>query len=278
MELPKQKELSREIARLVERLPPLPGNVERLLAVGHDAATGQWLEVVAEDPSLCSELLYWTHACFGAERQAETIEDVSRCAGIESLVQLLAVSWADQALVREFSTQTTATLFAHSREISRICRILAQLTHAETNDRDRLTLSGLVHDVGRIVLLMAMRPETVALIGTTWDKMATIVQDEKTLLGLDHCDVGAQLCRKWNFAPFLQEGVLRHHSPLVNTDLSYPGAMVFVSHFVSGNDFTGDIIARLLPPELLERLGLSAALFDEARGLYARQEGTANAR
>jgi HD-like signal output (HDOD) protein len=40
---------------------------------------------------------------------------------------------------------------------------------------------------------------------------------------LDHCRVGMQLCKKWNFSQLLQQAVLRHHSPLNDGDFDYLG-------------------------------------------------------
>jgi len=110
-------------------------------------------------------------------------------------------------------------------------------------------------------------------LGTLWDKMASVVHDEKASLGTNHCDVGMQICRKWNFSPIIQEGVLRHHAPLVNSDFSFPGAVIFISHFLSASDPSGDIISTLLATKVLDKLKLSAADFDKAKDIYKSRTG-----
>jgi HD-like signal output (HDOD) protein len=95
------------------------------------------------------------------------------------------------------------------------------------------------------------------LIGTTARKMATIDHDERRVLGLDHCEVGWQICRRWNFSDILQEAVLRHHCPMKENTFSVPGAFVFLAHFVSYSDMSGDILSRMLPQKLLTRMDLT---------------------
>jgi len=106
------------------------------------------------------------------------------------------------------------------------------------------------------------------VLGTLWDKMASVVHDEKATLGTNHCDVGMRICHKWNFSPIVQEGVLRHHTPLINSDFSLPGALIFISHFLSASDPSGDILSTLSAAEVVTHLSLSAADFDKARGIY----------
>ena len=79
------------------------------------------------------------------------------------------------------------------------------------------------------------------------------------------------LCRKWYFAPVLQEGVQRHHTPLIKGEISRPDAMIFLAHFVSGSDFTGEILEKILPPQLLNRLQITSADFDTAQQRYAER-------
>jgi len=106
------------------------------------------------------------------------------------------------------------------------------------------------------------------VLGTLWNKMTSVVQDEKAKLGTNHCEAGAQICRKWNFSPIIQEGVLRHHSPLIDNDFSVAGALIFVSHFLSASDPSGDILSTLSAGEVVGRLKMSEAGFDRARSIY----------
>ena len=73
--------------------------------------------------------------------------------------------------------------------------------------------------------------------------MLSIVHEEREILGMDRCIVGEQICKKWSFSSFMQEGILRHHTPLLDDDFSYLGAIIFLAHFVTNSDFTGEMIS-----------------------------------
>lgn len=66
----------------------------------------------------------------------------------------------------------------------------------------------------------------------------------------------------------LQQGVLRHHSPLIDHDFDQLGAIIFIAHFATCSDFTGETLSAMLPAELLDRLNLTAAGFEKARDEY----------
>jgi HD-like signal output (HDOD) protein len=129
-------------------------------------------------------------------------------------------------------------------------------------------VAGLIHDIGRLIILVASSKTSVRLIGTSWDKMKSVARNENEILGLNHCEVGMQLCRKWHFLKVLQDGILRHHTPLIKNDLNYLGGLIFVSHFISSSDFTGQIISTTLGQELLEALDLTEQKFLEAQQIY----------
>jgi len=46
---------------------------------------------------------------------------------------------------------------------------------------------------------------------------------------------------------------------------SIPGAFIFVAHFVSYSDMSGDILSKMLPAELLANLNLTIKDFIKAR-------------
>jgi len=78
-----------------------------------------------------------------------------------------------------------------------------------------------------------------------------------------------ELSRKWRFPDSMRDGILRHHSPLIHTDFSYPGAVIFAAHFVTMSDFTGEIIAEMLGSKFLDRLEVNHRDLERAQHLFA---------
>jgi HD-like signal output (HDOD) protein len=156
----------------------------------------------------------------------------------------------------------------HSEEISIGCRILAEMIGKRRNECEIYALGGLIHDVGRLAILVASDRLGAHVLGTLWDKMSLIVQEERETLGTNHCDVGMQICRKWNLTSVIQEAVLRHHTPLIDDDFNFSGALIYVSHFLSFSDPSGEIISSDFPEELFDRMNLKTADFVKAKEIY----------
>jgi HD-like signal output (HDOD) protein len=266
-----REELSNRITQLVGSLPLFPTDVDRLLsaAVKPSEDGAELMRLIESDPKLSGELLNLARSYFGKDKDFQTIADAISQIGIQPLVQLIGISYARHVIQDEFASLKYLNEYVdHSEEVSIGCRILAEITGMPQDECEVYALAGLIHDVGRLTILVASDKTGAHVLGTLWDKMASIVQEEKATLGTNHCEVGRQICRKWNLLPVIQEGVLRHHTPLIDGNFSFPGGIIFVSHFVSVSDPSGDIISTAFPQELFNRLNLSTAGFEKAKEVY----------
>ena len=250
----------------------MPDNISRLMDARIDSPPGhtQALSVIQNDPGLCADLLHLANdSCCEADGTVETIDDAVKHVGIQPLLQVIGVSYAGKTIRQEFAAlKHLDQYFQHSREISRCCSIMAEVLNLPGPQREMYAVIGLIHDIGRLVIMIAGNKTSLPLMGTSWEEMLSIVRDEKQVLGLDHCEVGMQLCSKWNFSAVLNQGVLRHHTPLVDDDFNSVGAIIFIAHFVALSDFTGQMLVQILPAELLDRLDLSRTGFQKAQDTY----------
>jgi HD-like signal output (HDOD) protein len=267
-----KKKLEKQVVELIDRLPPMPKNIDFLLhSTGEENRHEEdIIEIVSQDPGLCTDLLHMANSCFSAsDKHIETIEEAVHTVGYLPLIQLIGVWYARGIIIKEFSLlEHLDDYFLHSQEISLGCRILSEVSDVEQHGCDVLSVAGLIHDIGRLVIMLTGNKTAVRLMGTPWNKMKSIAHDEREVLGMDHCIIGEQICNKWNFSYYMQEGVLRHHSPLINGDFSYLGGMIFITHFITNSDFTGEMLCKMLPIELIDKLGLDSNDIKKAREDY----------
>ncbi len=267
----RKEELSQRITQLVDNLPLFPTDIDRLLsaAVKPSGDGKELLRRIESNSELRAELLSLARSYFGRAEDFQTIEDAVHSVGMQPLVQLIGISYARHVIQDEFAALKYLNEYIdHSEEISMGCRILAEISNMPRDECEIYGLAGLIHDVGRLAILVASNKTGAHVLGTLWDKMSLVVKEEQKELGTDHCDVGMRICRKWNLSPLIQEGVLRHHTPLFDSDFSFPGGLIFLSHFVSFSDPSGEIISTALPAELFDRLNLSIADFNRAKEVY----------
>ncbi len=270
------REIEHRVGMLVGKLPPMPDTLERLMDGRLRLSADELPGLVHQDPGLCIELLRLANSCGATDGKAETVEDALRWVGTEGFAQYAAVSFVNTVIQKEFAAlRHLPQYFAHSQEISVACRALAEVAGLPVHALDMYSVAGLIHDIGRLVMLIATDDLGARLVGTSADRMLAVVKDEEGMAGLNHCDIGLQICSQWNFSPTLKEGVLRHHTPKLKDDLSPPGAFIFLAHFVGFSDFTGEILARMIPKEVFLCLGITPAAMDEARRLCQKRPGSA---
>ena len=267
----KKEELSRRITKLVDKLPLFPHNIDALLAtaVKPSEDNKDILRLIESDAELSTELLHVARSYYGTAADIKTIEDAVNHVGLRALVQLIGISYARNAIQEEFAAlKYLKEYIDHSEDISISCRILGEVSCMPQDELEIYTIAGLIHDVGRLAIMVASNRTSAHVLGTLWDKMASVIHDEKLTLGTNHCDIGMRICRKWNFSPIIQEGVLRHHTPLFDSDFSFAGALIFISHFLSASDPSGEILSTLMASEVLAKLNLTSIDFNKARKIY----------
>ncbi len=266
------KDFEDKVTEFIHRLPPMPGNVSELLNAANlqQMDDEELLAYVKQDPGLCADLLHLANTFSSRpEGHDDTIEEAVNSVGIRPLVQLIGVWYARNILAREFKMLDHLNdYFRHSQEISLACRIMSEVLEVDEHDCQVAYVAGLIHDMGRLAIILLSNRTTAPLLGTPCAMMNTIVEEEQKVMGMDHCRVGMQLCKKWNFSELLQQAVLRHHSPLIDSDFDYLGAVIFTCHFVACSDFTGETLASMLPGELLKRLNLTPEGFIKTQQTY----------
>ena len=266
-----KRELEYQIVQLINKLPLFPHDIDRLLelAVKPTEDNTEILHLLDSQPELRTEILHLASSYYGTDGNIETGEGAVSRIGAQPLVQLIGVMYARRAVQEEFaSLKYLNEYFDHSEDISIGCHILATISDMPLHQCQMYAVAGLIHDIGRLAIMISSNRTSAHVLGTLWDKMASVVHSEKADMGMEHCDVGMRICRKWNFSPIIQEGVMRHHTPLINGDFSFPGAIIFIAHFLSASDPSGEIISTLLATEVLTKLNLTSDDFDNARKIY----------
>jgi DNA-binding CsgD family transcriptional regulator len=108
--------------------------------------------------------------------------------------------------------------------------------------RDRLMVSSLLHDIGKLVLVHAYPgyPRQVHGEARTPEER---MQRERRELGVDHALVGGVLARRWGLPRSLAGVIERHHAPDCDGEAAIVRLADMLAHYVFG--------AAITPSELL---------------------------
>jgi len=268
-------ELQIRIANIVQHLPPLPSHIDQLFEAIRTAGNNKQkiINLIESDSSLCTEVLHIANSgCYSITHPVETLEEAINIIGIEPIVEDIGIRYANESIRTDFiDLKHLDQYYSHGTEISLACRVLAEAAGLSEHQRSMYAVAGLIHDIGRLVILLASNNLTAPLMGNNLDSLFSITKEEKAVIGMNHCDIGGQICSNWSFSAVLCEGVLRHHTPVLKENFSIPGAVIFLAHFVSASDFTGKILRRMTPLyELAQKIGLDEVGFEKAHRRYSK--------
>ena len=199
------------------RLPSLStiNSALRELLNADQRYTTQIAEIIRRDPSLTARLLRLVNSVYyGLSTPVNSIEEAVFYLGVRQIRQLVMVT----PVIEDFTKLAGKTAFAW-REFWQHCIGTAILTRevigAQQTPADEVDyVSGLIHDVGKIVMA-AVCPEHFEAIYRHPDPAAPadLLAHETSVLGMDHAELGALYLESHHLPEVLVEIARWHHQP-----------------------------------------------------------------
>lgn len=220
---PPQPRATPDRVALVQRvgvLPPLPealAAAQRVLR-DEDSSGRACAEALGRDPALSAQVLRLANAagCGQAGRVA-SLHDAVLLLGRQKLGLVLTAA----AVIDRFDAAACPgfDLTGFWRE-SLACATAAQALAMELGADDGLAFTtGLLHDLGRLVLALLLPAATAQALAVARGRDQPLHWAERELLGIDHAELGAQLARHWQFPPAMVAAIAGHHGPGQSTGL-----------------------------------------------------------
>lgn len=221
MKLHSAKEYSQSVvARALtcaNELATLPEVMTRIIEVSNDAKQGlnALFEIIKCDPVLSAKILKVVNSSFyGLPGQVSSVDRAITLLGLLQVKNLaLATSIAGM-----FEAQHDARLF-EAGELWRHCvavgvaaREIALLACDQTAAADAF-LSGLLHDVGLLLIRQALRGELAEVLKRLDEGKRGFLELETEVIGATHQEIGEALTAQWRFPYHLRALVGQHHSP-----------------------------------------------------------------
>ncbi len=198
-------------------LPPMPRAAAKVLKLlNRPDTTAEDLRLIIEtDPSLTTSVLRLVNsALFNLPKQISTLSHAIMLLGFLRLrsLTLASVVAGLKDLVPPQVAEKRDLIWEHSVNTALGARHLAE--RAGLAWSEEAFVAGLLHDVGRLVLLAQRPQEYAAFLDDFPGGMPTSIEERKSL-GESHEDVGGELLRQWNLAPQLIATVSSHHGSQV---------------------------------------------------------------
>lgn len=200
----------------IRALTPLPAVCSQLLAVvdDPDSSMGDIANIIQYDPIITANVLRACNSAFyGLKNPAESIRDAANMLGTDKVVELAIIKSGVQALsgTHEGYGLARGDMWRYSVSSA----ILAKQVAAKMGIKDKnfIFTSALLKDMGKIVLekyVAGSRDRIRALVN---EGGLSFREAEKSVLGIDHAELGAMIAKAWKFSPGMVNIIRNHHLP-----------------------------------------------------------------
>ncbi len=203
----------------LNKIPPFPPIAARLLVLLSDESVpiSEVAELIGSDPTLSARLLQCVNSVeFGLPSRISDVTHALSLLGLErtreATVTLATSAYASGALrtgeLRRCWEHSVATAVI-ADQIARACG--AFIGHAY--------IAGIMHDIGRLGLLVAFPRDYQRIIRDAADRCLDLLDFEREQFGVHHAEAGRLLAERWNFPEELLIVVGRHHDPCEGEEL-----------------------------------------------------------
>ncbi|THB64473.1 MAG: HDOD domain-containing protein [Desulfovibrio sp.] len=216
----------------VKDLPTLPKVLDEVnrLVEDPESSTEQIAKVISYDQVLSAKVLKMVNSpIYGFPGRIASVQHALVLLGY-NVIRGIIISTS----VFDIMTQSMVGLWEHSVGCALACAEVAR--QAGFEDPEEYSVSGLLHDLGKVVATVQLPEIKTEIEQVIKDKDIGYRDAERQVLGFGHDRINAWLADHWNLPPKLREGMAHHHKPL--SAEFYP-AMACVVH-------VGDFLVRLM--------------------------------
>lgn len=197
-------------------LPTLPHILLNLLEAcgSNDTSMSDIASIVDKDPALCAKILRLVNSVYYSfSSEVKNFRQALSLLGTDT-IRSIAISAAVYRVFNRVSDTGAFNLrqfWWHSLMCAVLARSIAARVHAPA--AENAFLSGLLHDIGKLVLLQNDPNRYGAFLAQAGPGTAAPAA-ERAHLGCDHCEAGLWLTRQWHLQPFLADAIRYHHEPM----------------------------------------------------------------
>ncbi|MCR9140871.1 MAG: HDOD domain-containing protein [bacterium] len=208
----KLKEIETELIAEVRDLPSLPEQLNRIMQLcdSEDSSIKQIAEEIQRDQAIAGQLIKLANSGGFAGGRIVDLAEAVKVVGLKHISQFLLQIGSFNILVERYGEARELT--EHPMRVGYFSRSLAR-RHERAKLADNAYVAGLLHDIGKVVLLTATKnKKDLEHISQDRD-FRDRVRLEELACGASHALIGALLAHKWNFPDILKLAIEYHHSP-----------------------------------------------------------------
>jgi len=211
----------------------------------------QVAELIRADTAFTAEVLMLANSpLLGCRHEISSILHAVAILGLERVKSLVMTVALRNMLSASLGIPALHRCWRHCLA----CALVAEeLASAAWLDKDKAYTAGLLHDAGRLGLLMAYPEDYTQALEIADSTGRDVRSCENAFFGMDHCEAGRDLVSEWNLPPAFAEIALHHHDQLAPGERF--GSLQVVQLACRVANVLGFQVAGPAPPATFEEVG-----------------------
>ena len=206
----KKRAIIDQVVQQIEHLPTLPQVVMRILSMAESPKISAVELSKVLDQSLAAKVMKVSNSAYygGKGRKISSIHHAIMMIGFDSLKEIVLTTSFFHTLRDSREVQALQPLWQHSLECALISKRLAWIYRYDS--LDEAYLSGLTHDIGRLVIQQYFSPQFEEIEEKKKSGMEWLLA-EKEVLEMTHAEIGSKVAKRWAFSANLIDVIGHHH-------------------------------------------------------------------
>jgi putative nucleotidyltransferase with HDIG domain len=251
------------------QLPQIPKVVQEVINSlnNDDIDISSLAQQVRQDQVISAKILRLANSSFyGGRGKVSSIDDAVTLIGLNAFRTLIIASGISGAFPKVAGLDLPS-FWKHSMLVANVARAIAR--HSK-QDAEAIFTGALMHSIGEPLIYMSFpdgaQQVSASCKGTSVAERKAI---ERSVLHLDHCEVGAELARRWHFPTTIQDIIAHYAEPAkggLHAHIVY--ASVLIAQGLEAGEDPVEIY-KGISGEIAGELKLSEDWFEERREVFA---------
>jgi HD-like signal output (HDOD) protein len=199
-------------SQLLTDLPSAPIILQTVQSkISENSASSHEVSAIIEsDQGFSARILRLVNSPFyGFSRKIASVEEAITMLGFNVVKQLILTTSVLNSIKIDEHIIDPNVFWRHSFGVGVIARQL--LYKADKSIREEVFLSGVLHDVGRLIMVKWEPEKFLRLFSNK--EMFVDLDMESQVFSVDHQKIGLMLANKWNFPSPVKAVIANHHNP-----------------------------------------------------------------
>ena len=266
-----------KIIERIDDLPTLPRTVLKITELVNDpkSSAKDLARVITDDQVLTARLLKLVNSSFyGFPQRISTVTGAIVLLGFDAIRNLLLTTSVFDLFANRNRKmkQDQERFWDHSLGCAVGAKVIGNyLRHDKIEE---LFVSGLLHDIGKIVEMMFLPDEFSRVAAAIKKENILMTTAENKVLGYNHAEIGKLLAEQWNLPVRLVQVIAHHHQPYNAGSFAMEAAIVHLADIFCralNMGYGGDHKIPPLDTQAWELLKINSSAIDPIMGTMHRE-------